>query len=164
MLYWYKEVFKNTFKFEGRARRKEFWYFILTNVIIGFVLGIISSFFKASMIPLVLISLFGLIVFLPSISVSIRRLHDKNFSGYWILFLAPLYLLGLVDNLVVFFPDLIAVRMLLMSYVFSAGEIGVGIYLGYSIIAFIVGVTIFILALMRGTIGDNKYGSDPVAD
>lgn len=163
MLYWYKEVFKKTFEFEGRARRKEFWYFILTNVIIGFILGFISSFFAESMIPLVLMSLFSLIVFLPSISVSIRRLHDKNFSGYWLLFLAPLYILGLVDNLIVFVPDLIAVRMLLMSYMFSS-EIGMGIYLGYSIIAFIIGVTIFILALMRGTIGDNKYGPDPAVD
>ena len=41
--WWYKVVFKNFANFDGRARRKEYWYFVLVNLIISFVLGIIDG-------------------------------------------------------------------------------------------------------------------------
>ncbi len=63
--------FKNYVNFSGRARRSEYWWFCLLNFILG-------------MIPVVNI-IWALIVFLPTIAVGIRRLHDTGRSGWWLL-------------------------------------------------------------------------------
>ena len=76
-LQWYLTVIKNYVGFEGRASRSEFWYFTLINFIIVVVLNIIGI--------LTLGSLYALATLLPSIAVSIRRLHDIGKSGWWLL-------------------------------------------------------------------------------
>jgi len=78
---WYLQVLKKYAVFSGRARRKEYWYFYLANGIIGFGLGIIDTVLG---LPL-LLSLYYLAVLLPTIGVSVRRLHDTGRSGWWIL-------------------------------------------------------------------------------
>tara|TARA_E500000331_G_C17064141_1_gene629583 strand:+ start:215 stop:652 length:438 start_codon:yes stop_codon:yes gene_type:complete len=71
--------------FQGRASRSEFWYaqlfIILTGFFLGFIEGLlgISPFSEVS----VLASIFQLGVFLPSIAIIARRLHDINKSGWW---------------------------------------------------------------------------------
>jgi serine/threonine protein kinase len=74
--------------FEGRARRKEYWYFVLFSFIINFLLAL---FF----VPLSLISQLALL--LPNIAVSVRRMHDVGKSGWYILI--PVY------NLILFFTN-----------------------------------------------------------
>jgi uncharacterized membrane protein YhaH (DUF805 family) len=91
---WYLEVLKKYVVFKGRARRKEYWYFVLFNILISIALGIIDgitgSFSSEAGIGL-LGGLYSLAVLLPSIAVSVRRLHDTNRSGWWLLIgLAPL--------------------------------------------------------------------------
>ena len=70
--------------FEGRASKSEFWYFYLL-----WVSSIILSFIPVVGLPIFIIITFG--GFLPSISVTCRRLHDINKSGWWQLI--PLYFL-----------------------------------------------------------------------
>jgi len=91
---WYIEVLKKYAVFNGRAQRKEYWYFFLFNFLIGIVLGIIDgmigSFSSATGMGL-LGGLYSLAVLIPGIAVSIRRLHDTNHSGWWLLIsLVPL--------------------------------------------------------------------------
>ena len=78
---WYLLVLKKYAVFSGRARRKEYWYFILFNAIIGIVLSLIDMLWGY---PL-LYWLYSLAVFLPALGVSIRRLHDTGRSGWWLL-------------------------------------------------------------------------------
>ncbi len=75
---WYLEALKKYVVFSGRARRKEFWYFILFSTIINMVLAFFNSSGTLS-------AFYSLAVFLPSIAVFVRRLHDTDRSGWWIL-------------------------------------------------------------------------------
>ena len=80
---WYLKVLKQYVDFSGRARRKEYWMFTLVSVIISIVFAIIDSALFDS--PSVLGGIYSLAILLPSIAVSIRRLHDTSRSGWWIL-------------------------------------------------------------------------------
>jgi uncharacterized membrane protein YhaH (DUF805 family) len=78
---WYLKVLKNYVGFTGRARRREYWYFALFNLAISVVLGLIQSAFDTT----VLTALYSLAVLLPSLAVAVRRLHDTDRSGWWLL-------------------------------------------------------------------------------
>lgn len=85
---WFIDVVKKYAVFDGRARRKEYWMFVLFYVIIYVILGIIDGLIGTSAnnsFGGLLAGLFGLAVLLPSIGVGIRRMHDTNRSGWWIL-------------------------------------------------------------------------------
>jgi len=75
--------FKNYFQFEGRSSRGAYWYFSLFLLIVS----VATAFFDALFIPenelSPLSSLFSLATLIPSISISVRRLHDIGRSGWW---------------------------------------------------------------------------------
>ena len=77
---WYLEVLKKYAVFSGRARRKEYWLFILFNTIISFALILIE--YSAGG-PGIVAGLYYLAVAIPSLAVLVRRLHDTNRSGWW---------------------------------------------------------------------------------
>lgn len=85
---WYVEVLKKYAVFSGRARRKEYWFFTLFNAIasfaIGFVDGLLGLLNEATGFG-VLGTIYLLAVLIPSIAVSVRRLHDTDRSGWWLL-------------------------------------------------------------------------------
>jgi len=84
---WYLKAFKNYAVFNGRARRKEYWYFVLFNIIFSILLTAVDSFagtLDANGSGL-LSSIYALVVFLPSIAVAVRRLHDVDKSAWWML-------------------------------------------------------------------------------
>ena len=73
--------FSNYANFEGRATRAESWWWLLFTMFVGFVLSIadlVSGIFILAM-------LFRLGTLLPSLAVGVRRLHDINRSGWWLL-------------------------------------------------------------------------------
>jgi uncharacterized membrane protein YhaH (DUF805 family) len=80
---YYVEVLRKYAVFEGRAGRPEYWWFFLANIIVYGVLAILAS--AAGTFFSVLLVLYALGVFLPSLGVTIRRLHDTDRSGWWIL-------------------------------------------------------------------------------
>ncbi len=85
---WYIQVLKKYAVFSGRARRKEFWYFFLFNLIMFFVVGLTEVLVWADthvMVDSQFIYLYLLAVLLPSIAVSVRRLHDIGRSAWWLL-------------------------------------------------------------------------------
>ena len=79
---WYLTVLKNYAGFSGRARRTEYWMFILFNIIISVVLSVIGSVVDQGNI---LGAIYALAVLIPSLAVAVRRLHDTGRSGWWLL-------------------------------------------------------------------------------
>lgn len=85
---WYIHVLKKYAVFTGRARRREYWFFALINILIVFILAFIDNAtgtLSAERGIGLLSGLYSLVVFLPGLGVSIRRLHDSNRSGWWML-------------------------------------------------------------------------------
>jgi len=84
---WYREVLQKYATFTGRARRAEFWWFILINFLITAVIGAFERMIGISegSNPGFISSLYSLAVLLPSIAVGVRRLHDTGRSGWWLL-------------------------------------------------------------------------------
>lgn len=78
---WYLKALRQYVDFAGRARRKEYWMFTLINVIIFIGLAILDSVLTGG----ALYVLYYLAVLLPSLAVSVRRLHDTGRSGWWLL-------------------------------------------------------------------------------
>lgn len=84
---WYLDVLKKYAVFDGRARRQEFWMFVLINFVISVALNVVDrvlsiGFFSGAGI---LGTLYGLAVLIPSLALAWRRLHDTDKSGWWIL-------------------------------------------------------------------------------
>jgi len=85
---WYLIVLKKYLVFEGRARRKEYWFFILFNILIGIGLAIIDNMtgtLNAETGTGLLSGIYSLAVLIPTIAVAMRRLHDTDRSGWWLL-------------------------------------------------------------------------------
>lgn len=84
---WYLLAWQRAADFSGRSRRKEYWIFNLFNAIFVMVLALLAVAFsdqdKPQTIPLFLVLLYCVVVFVPSLSVTIRRLHDIGKSGWW---------------------------------------------------------------------------------
>ena len=78
---WYVDVLKKYAVFNGRARRKEYWMFILINVIVSFAVGFVGGLIGTS-IPG---SIYSLAVLVPAIAVGVRRMHDTDHSGWFLL-------------------------------------------------------------------------------
>ena len=85
---WYLKVLKQYADFTGRARRKEYWMFALFNLIFAFIAmaidNVLGSTFEGIPYGYVYM-LYGLALFLPSLGVAVRRLHDIGKSGWWLL-------------------------------------------------------------------------------
>lgn len=82
---WYLEVLKKYAVFEGRSRRAEFWYFTLFDILIALVLAFIGQYMNSNFIY----NVYAIGVLIPSIAVAVRRMHDVNKSGWFILI--PIY-------------------------------------------------------------------------
>lgn len=76
---WYLAVLKKYAVFSGRATRSEYWYFALFSLIVSIVLAIVDYLLDTQILG----GVYSLAVFLPSLGVSIRRLHDIGRSGWW---------------------------------------------------------------------------------
>ncbi len=84
---WYLKVLKQYAVFNGRARRKEYWMFFLFNLLISIALGFMEGLLGIARNndQSVLSNIYSLAVLIPSIAVGIRRMHDTNRSGWWLL-------------------------------------------------------------------------------
>ena len=149
---WYLKVIRNYATFKGRARRKEYWMFILFNFIIGIVLSIIDNVlgltynYSEYSSGGTLSSLYNLFVFIPTLAVTVRRLHDVNKSGW----LIGIMYIGL------------AVFMLIMFTMIFAQSFGVMLIIP-GLVMFGYGIYLFVLTVTEGDSGPNQYGEDPKA-
>lgn len=106
---WYIKVLRQYTDFEGRARRKEFWMFTLFNsifalsaIIIDNILGITFGGRDIFYGPFYI--LYGLAVFLPTLAVNVRRLHDIGKSG-WYYFIIFIPLAGAIWYIILMVTD-----------------------------------------------------------
>ncbi|MCB1687040.1 MAG: DUF805 domain-containing protein [Halioglobus sp.] len=104
---WYLEVLKKYAQFSGRARRKEYWFFVLFNLLISIALAIVDSLTGTLDTETgygLLSGIYSLAVFIPSMAVGFRRLHDTGRSAWWIL-IALIPLIGVIVLLVFMVQD-----------------------------------------------------------
>ncbi len=155
-------------EFSGRSRRKEYWMWILFSILANIVLSIFdavlglggSATTTTSSAPGaigaagnlsggLLSGIFSLAVLLPNLSVSVRRLHDTDRSGWWILLpLVPLLFLagGIIAG-----DAFVGVSSMIVA--------GVA-FLGF----FISGLLLLVWYCTEGTRGPNRFGDDPKGD
>lgn len=129
--YFFKCINESYADFSGRARRSEYWYYVLANVvysiiayialiIVAFVLGFIFGLVKLGVIAGIIVVLLYLLLYLPllipSLAVTVRRLHDTGKSG-WFIFI--------------------------------------------NFVPFVGSIILLVFLIQEGTIGDNQYGKNP---
>ena len=156
---WMLMPLKRYAQFSGRARRKEYWMYTLLIIIASVIclvldnmLGLNKIFGGSPGTPAasqmgVLRLILTLGTFIPSLAVSVRRLHDTNRTGWWLLvFLVP-YALGIA----------------LLAYGAATGQFGLLAIAGIlSLIGFILAIVLLVFMCLPGTSGANDYGPDPL--
>ena len=93
---WYIAALKKYVDFKGRARRKEYWMFLLISTLISIVFNIIDGVLKDFGAFSII---YALAVFLPGFGLAIRRLHDIDRSGWWSL-IVLLPIIGIIISLI----------------------------------------------------------------
>lgn len=108
MIQWYKKVvFENYANFNGRARRAEYWWFVLMNIILAIVAMVIDGMLGTNFDPLpygYFYFGYALAVFIPGLAAAVRRLHDLGKSG-WFIFIALIPIIGSIWLLVLLCSD-----------------------------------------------------------
>lgn len=129
-------------EFSGRSRRKEYWMYVLLLLIVSLVIGFLEG--ALGLTGMVgpygpLSALFLLATFVPSLAVGVRRLHDTNRTGWWMVL--PIA------------PYLVAALLLASGNLALAGTIGMLGLLG--------AIVVLVFLVLDGTKGPNRYGPDP---
>ena len=113
---WYLKVLNKYAIFTGRARRSEFWFFVLFNIIFSVVAFFLDNALGTTMslhdntygdIPMpygYIYVLYVLALFIPGLAVTVRRLHDVGKSG-WMYFIVLIPIIGAIWLLVLLFTD-----------------------------------------------------------
>ncbi len=104
---WYLKVLKQYADFDGRARRKEYWMFVLFNMIFAISAMILDNLLGIAMEGIGYGPLYGLYllaIIIPSIAVGVRRLHDVGKSG-WMMLISFIPIIGGIWLLVLFVTD-----------------------------------------------------------
>jgi uncharacterized membrane protein YhaH (DUF805 family) len=162
-----KSVFVNFRKFRGTASRREYWFFVLATVLIGIVLSTIESIIwppietediiEALNQPTPLTTITGLLLLIPTLAVTSRRIQDSGWSGKWLF----LYLLPIVPLLM----GIIGVVGYLQSTAAPEIEVlatSVAYFVPTLLIAFGVQVFLLILCLLPSKSREqgNKYAPE----
>lgn len=141
---WYLLAFKNYANFTGRARRREYWMFVLINALILLPFRVASMILRANipaqrtaaLVLLVILVVYGLGSFIPALALMVRRMHDINKSGAWVMLGFGAVILDLL-------------------VLYARG----GLFL--SLIALALAIWMLVLECTDGTYGPNQYGDDP---
>jgi uncharacterized membrane protein YhaH (DUF805 family) len=136
------------FTFDGRANRARFWIAGLIFAVVYAVMVILDYVTDQSVVFQALSGMFIIVMLVASIAVGVKRLHDRNKSGWYLL-------------LFYFVPcTLAALSVLIGAFVEDSTIIATVL----ALLAFALVVWAFIeMGCLRGTIGVNQYGPDPVA-
>ena len=127
--------------FSGRARRAEYWWWVLFTIATGQASAVLDNIIFGSYGTSVFGILHSVIFFIPGIAVTCRRLHDINKSGWWML---AVFVMASFLTLV------------------AAGTASTDIRSAALIINAIFFITYFCCLGKRGTSGSNRFGEDPL--
>ena len=95
-----QSVFSQYVGFSGRARRSEYWYFFLFNVLVSIVFSIIDAVIGSQVLGIIV----SLALLLPGLAVTLRRLHDTDRTGWWI-WIAIIPIVGVIVLIVFLCKD-----------------------------------------------------------
>lgn len=157
---WYLECFRKYATFSGRARRSEYWYFILFNFLAALIFGFLDGAFfnQAAQMGLGPLSgVYSLVAFLPSWAVTVRRMHDTNRSG-WVPFwltVGP----GIASTFAGFGVIAAILEASQGGYVDYEAFGGQLVFLG--LIWLVVGIVWLVFLVQDSQPGDNAYGPYP---
>lgn len=180
-MYWMFLPLRRYFEFSGRSRRQEYWLFTLFNVLLSVAFSIAQAAVGGgaaalfarddaliaspsdgaavgASIALGLQALVSLALLIPRISVTVRRLHDTDRSGWWVL--APLIPAAVM----------IAGGIYFVTQMFAGGQnpddmLGLYIIIGVAALALVVlSLVLFVFMCLDGTRGPNRFGPDPKGD
>ena len=162
--YFVEAYTQNYFNFKGRARRREYWGIWLFNNLIALAIsvigrllsdtdaGVFSMLSSMNLTWTVISVLWSIVGFFPQASATVRRLHDKGYSGKWYLGVFFLSVVFVTLSFVVGFSLLMDGRQ----------SNGLLVLFGLIGLLFIVlAIFIFILLLLDGDKTENKYGPSP---
>jgi uncharacterized membrane protein YhaH (DUF805 family) len=148
---WAKRPIQKYTDFSGRAPRAEYWWYTLAVIVVAIVISIVESMLGLDAMvgpygPVTLLFMVALIV--PGCAVTVRRLHDTNRSGWWILVaLVPYAILGFMMGRGAAEGDM-------------SGIATVGLF---SLVALAGAIALLVFMILPGNQGDNRYGPDPYA-
>jgi uncharacterized membrane protein YhaH (DUF805 family) len=136
------------FNFNGRVNRAKFWIAALIFAAINVVMAVLDYVTDQSVVFQALNGMLSIVILISSIAIGVKRLHDRNKSGWYLL------LFYLVPSI------LVVIGVLIGAFVDDSTIIATVL----GLLAFAIGVWAFIeMGCLRGTIGVNQYGPDPVA-
>ena len=152
---WATRPLKKFADFSGRAPRAEFWWFYLLMLITVIVAVIIDSVIGSKLVgPYGIVACLAFVaLLLPYLGVAVRRLHDTNRTGWWIVAPMVLYAIGMF----MMGPALTDPAM--MSD--PSAMTGMGTASIFLMLGGILGLVVLVFFLMGGTKGPNQYGEDP---
>jgi uncharacterized membrane protein YhaH (DUF805 family) len=136
--------FKKYFAFSGRATRSEYWYWILFVTLVEVIIlsiGVTIGLDVLSQLFQILLS--GVALFIPTLAVQVRRLHDTDRTGLWLLppWIASVFLKAFTD----------------LGWIPLTGPVPGFIILGMFVL-------LFFWNCLKGTEGDNRFGPDPLGE
>lgn len=141
---WAMEPLRKYAVFSGRASRSEYWWFYLAILIASFLAGIVEVIIGTS----ILSNIFTFAILIPTISVSVRRLHDTGRSGWWMA--APIVALLAI----------IPFSMMAGAQTEGVGEDSYGVMI-VTLIAVILAIVLTVLMILPSHKGGNQYGPNP---
>ena len=153
-MYWYKKVvFENYANFNGRARRSEYWYFILFNILFTSATKLLDNLLGleyGNSDSGIISTIYNLAVFIPTLAVSVRRFHDIGKSG-WQLLIAYVLVIA------------IAGLMIIGSFAGIDDGVSEWIIIPAGLII-VIAVWLLVMFCTEGDGFTNKYGPNPKAD
>jgi uncharacterized membrane protein YhaH (DUF805 family) len=140
---WYIAVLKKYAVFQGRAGREEFWLFMLINIIVGLAMRVVDHVLGTTVSFGPNLGLFDgfytIAVAVPALAATVRRFHDSNVSGWWMV-------------------GWMLLTFLIPVYEISHSNVGrtfLVVTIGVQLLSFIVG---FVFLISAGTVGANRFG------
>ena len=165
---WMLLPLKRYAQFSGRSRRKEYWMFVLFQILVYIAVLILMTIVggaavvtggdasglagagAAALVILGLYGLFSLALIIPTIAVGVRRLHDTNRTGWWIISpILPYVIMFIALAAMAGSPDMLPV-LGIVAAICGVAALGLG-------------VTVLVFMLLDGTPGPNRYGPNPKA-
>ena len=150
--------FKNYFKFSGRATRAENWWWVLFTVLAGIVLAVVDTltgtmgmFGDSGLLGF----LFELAILVPSFALGVRRLHDINRTGWWLLLFLGGFPIAAIGG------GILLVSFFLLDNFLILTVLGFATVIGFGILGLIGIIVLIVWAIKQGDTGPNKYGPDP---